>query len=396
MSGPASAGPHRDLPAQIDFARGVAILMVLVYHGLAPWYANFGWQAVHVFVVVSGFVLTLAAARRGHDAAWGTWWRRRLRRLLPAYWTAVIAGFFLALIPWALPIGRAPAAPGELLWTALLDLALVQNFSYSQMLAYPNASLWFVPFIAGFYLVFVPLFRPVARGSVTTVTAILVAATLAEFAVRAAAIRYLDGMPVGFGQGVLQAFGSPPDPNDALDWSVPFQLWAPFGLFPTRVGEFVLGMAAARAYLANPSRVNRLAFGAPALLSGIALWAAGGALVHLGKAGWPYADWLIAAGLGLILPSVGALCARAVPRFTRLVELAGRMSLPLFLVHMPVLYVYVMLYPAWMHSMVLSVVMLHVAIACVLLATWGLARLDRLAALDRLFGLGSAPARDSA
>ncbi len=386
------SGGERDLLGQADFARGVGILMALGYHAIAPWYANFGWQAVHIFLVVSGFVLTYAAMKRGHDASWGAWWRKRMRRILPTYWIVVLAGFLLALIPWALGAGHTPASPGELWRTTLFDLAILHNFSYRQMLAYPNASLWFIPLILGFYPVFVLLFRTVARARARVVVGLVVGTALIEFAVRAAAIAWLDGIPVGFGKGVLESFGSPPPPLDRLDWSFPFQLWAPFGHFPTRLGEFVLGMAAARAYVANRERVNRLALGLPALLAGLALWSLGGWLVHIGHAGWPFADWTITAGHALMLPTLGTWCARAIPPLYRLTGLAGQQSLPLFLVHMPVLYVYVTLYPVWMHSIVLSVVMLHVAIACVLLATWGLARLDRWRALDRLFGLGAPPA----
>ena len=46
----------------------------------------------------------------------------------------------------------------------VLDLLLLRNFSFVSMLSYPNAAMWFVPFIAGFYLVFPPLFRPVTRA----------------------------------------------------------------------------------------------------------------------------------------------------------------------------------------------------------------------------------------
>src|ERR1700733_8613286 len=56
--------PKREI--ELDFIRGIAILMVIDFHGartflLAPFawmgFANFGWAGVDVFFVLSGFLV---------------------------------------------------------------------------------------------------------------------------------------------------------------------------------------------------------------------------------------------------------------------------------------------------------------------------------------------------
>lgn len=107
----------------IDALRGVAVLAVFVNHlpfsmTTAPaaqdapkpisifpeWLVTFldhGRFGVHLFLVISGFCIHMAWARRKDDAAevsFGAFWKRRLHRLYPPYFAALVlslAGLFV-------------------------------------------------------------------------------------------------------------------------------------------------------------------------------------------------------------------------------------------------------------------------------------------------------------
>ncbi len=99
--------------ASIDALRGVAALGVVLYHAIgraeasAPqhllqWPAfflhsltGFGYVGVFLFFVISGFCIHLQwakarAAGRSHQIHFGAFWKRRLRRLYPAYLIALM------------------------------------------------------------------------------------------------------------------------------------------------------------------------------------------------------------------------------------------------------------------------------------------------------------------
>ncbi len=95
----------------VNFLRGAAALLVLVYHvvELAPWPSfpaegalllfRVGWVGVDLFFVISGFVIGLSAMRLYREGApryrW-TFMRRRLARIVPLY--VVTGAAFLILI----------------------------------------------------------------------------------------------------------------------------------------------------------------------------------------------------------------------------------------------------------------------------------------------------------
>ena len=92
-----------------DCARGVAALIVLLYHipliigvkqsenyvlTIIFFPAKFGEQAVYFFMALSGFVLASAYNKFGklNLLTWSTW---RLIRLLPMFYSTLILGFLL-------------------------------------------------------------------------------------------------------------------------------------------------------------------------------------------------------------------------------------------------------------------------------------------------------------
>jgi peptidoglycan/LPS O-acetylase OafA/YrhL len=106
---PRVAGPTR-FPC-LDGMRAIAALSVFAFHFLGRgdpswmhgttriWVSRLGLQGVGIFFVISGFLLYrpfVAAAFRGtQHLSVGSFWRRRFVRILPAYWIALTAYFYI-------------------------------------------------------------------------------------------------------------------------------------------------------------------------------------------------------------------------------------------------------------------------------------------------------------
>ena len=163
------AAPRQRL-AGLDGIRGLAALYVVMHHiferafpgypvdnapAWAGWFI-YGRFAVVVFIVLSGFSLSLSPARHG--------WRldgvsrfayRRARRILPAYWAAL--AFSLA-VAWLIIPPPGQAIPTTK--TVLVNGFLVQNFSGAPS---PNRSLWSMAVEAQLYILFPLLLLLVRR-----------------------------------------------------------------------------------------------------------------------------------------------------------------------------------------------------------------------------------------
>ena len=122
----------------IDVLRAVAALLVLVYHVtvLGEWQLfseplwglpfRQGWIGVDLFLVISGFVITLSAAREREKSLDGFRWRfmqRRLRRLVPLYLLTCVVFVFLV----SPEILTRPA--GQLLALVVSYALFLQNLS---------------------------------------------------------------------------------------------------------------------------------------------------------------------------------------------------------------------------------------------------------------------------
>jgi len=120
----------------IDVLRVVAVLLVLVFHvtALGDWKVfaeplwglplRQGWIGVDLFFVISGFVITLAAARERERNLEGFRWRfmqRRLKRLVPLYLLTCVVYVFLVR-PEILT-----RPPGEILIQVLSHALFLQN-----------------------------------------------------------------------------------------------------------------------------------------------------------------------------------------------------------------------------------------------------------------------------
>jgi peptidoglycan/LPS O-acetylase OafA/YrhL len=73
--------PQRNL--SLDGLRGVAVLLVLLYH---HHYLNAGWLGVDLFFVLSGYLITSILRRTRTDVFfWRSFWIKRFSRILPPF-----------------------------------------------------------------------------------------------------------------------------------------------------------------------------------------------------------------------------------------------------------------------------------------------------------------------
>ncbi|WP_155341902.1 acyltransferase family protein [Acrocarpospora corrugata] len=157
----------------LDGIRGLAALFVVLHHcrllafpgfpadtgpGWASWML-YGHFAVVVFIVLSGFSLAVAPARRDWAlGGLGRFAHRRLWRILPPYWPALAISLVIAwtLVPQP---GEGPPTAKSVLFYGLL----VQDVFGSPS---PNGAFWSIAIEAQLYLVFPLLLLLVRRAGV--------------------------------------------------------------------------------------------------------------------------------------------------------------------------------------------------------------------------------------
>ncbi|GAB3880255.1 acyltransferase family protein [Terrabacter terrigena] len=315
---PAGAVATRRL-AYVDTLRGFAALWVFLLHVHGYWLGNvrppklsgdgvlvrvmgFGGAGVDIFVVLSGFCLTLPLIRDGRvrDLDPRRFFRRRAYRLLPAYYAAVLLVMGLELVPALRErlVGRDLTA-----FDGLTHLTLTFPF-FGDTLGAVNGSLWSISLEATLYLGF-PLLLLVHR----------------RHGLRGVMVTTL---------GV------------ALGWAV-FGLWwagqaHPAGLvpstdklFPARWFQFALGLWAAT-LVRSPRAAHTVRAGA-ALPVGLVLGLTGYA------AGWGPVSAL---GFGVVAVCLLVLLARVPARVfeagpLRWLTALGVISYSFYLLHQPVL-----------------------------------------------------------
>jgi peptidoglycan/LPS O-acetylase OafA/YrhL len=177
ISAPSSPEPQQ-LPA-LTSLRFFAALVVVAFHAQVsqvPWLphivkvvCNSGYQAVTFFFVLSGFILThvYAPAERSEGLAVTDreFWRRRARRILPAYYLGLILGapsvLYGIFVSHNIVVGN--------IWLSLfLALVLLQAWAPPFALTW-NAPAWSLSVEAFFYAVFPALIRSIRRVGCWTI-----------------------------------------------------------------------------------------------------------------------------------------------------------------------------------------------------------------------------------
>jgi peptidoglycan/LPS O-acetylase OafA/YrhL len=180
----------------LDGIRGLAALFVVVNHVFlrafpgypvdnAPWWAAefiYGRFAVVVFIVLSGFSLSVSPARAGWRLGGiAKFARRRAWRILPPYWAAlvfslVMTWFVVAQPGWPIPTVQSVAVNGLL----VQDVFAVPS---------PNRAFWSIAIEAQLYLVFPLLILAMRRRNALATVAFVAVPVLALGVSSAAHVR---------------------------------------------------------------------------------------------------------------------------------------------------------------------------------------------------------------
>jgi len=174
---------------ELDSVRGVAILMVLFFHGFAtgqnvdaftgfskllvrlvsPW-----WAGVNLFFALSGFLITgILLDGKHHRQYYRRFYLRRALRILPAYYALLL---LLALL------GRY-GTQGENVSFAFLGLSAIYLANVTPLFGIPMqfGVLWSLAVEEHFYLVWPAIVRNVSRRMVGVIAVVVaVASTLAR------------------------------------------------------------------------------------------------------------------------------------------------------------------------------------------------------------------------
>jgi peptidoglycan/LPS O-acetylase OafA/YrhL len=317
----------------LDFCKGFLIIWIVYFHFHKG--DGVGWQGVHPFIVFSGFGLTYSCLlKREKGITWKPWFLRRAERILPAYWLVCLFGSLLSIylifnIQKYCDLSTCFLQPATKLF---LEVSFLKVFSYQTMwsLIYFD-HLWFIPLIISFYVIFPFLFNfLVSNGNVTkNCTRLFVTALLVEFLYRFLSIYALDGFPVGYENSLFHI--PPPEPLNRLHADFPFQLQMPFGFFPSRIGEFVLGMTGAVALIYHPQKLNAI-FTSWMMGLGFLIWVIGCALLYV-RLGWIAADFFIALGLVLVVINLAWICQQRFSFLFLKLSILGIWSYSMYLVH---------------------------------------------------------------
>jgi len=308
-----------------------------------------GWQAVHIFIFVSGFGLYLSYLKKQSRQAkspsvelpWYQWLQKRLNRILPKYWVVltiiVIVKIAFVIIDWLGESGQQ-IFPNRVIILSiqyLMSISLIRGFTQASFYSLAGA-LWFIPLILGMYLVF-PIFIKFINHNHNThrnfqlFLAITVLVTLVY--------RFLINIDPCATPIPFQIHDGCVDP---WNWNLHkiFSLYVPYGLFIARLPEFVLGMYLAHLHFQGSIRKllktshTRLHY----FLFGMGIWSLGNVSSYY-KASWPFCDLLIGLGLIILLTAVFYARTYPIPPYLRVgIQGISNISYEMFLLHQFVLF----------------------------------------------------------
>jgi peptidoglycan/LPS O-acetylase OafA/YrhL len=244
--------------ATLDGLRGMAAVMVILSHYFAEVPGGiaalmFGWLAVDIFFVLSGFLIgKLILERQQHSNFFSVFYVRRCCRIIPAYVITVVVCF--ALIE-RLPSQWTDAETSFPLWSYLL---FVQNFYMAgtgSVGAHWLAPTWTLAVEEHFYLIVPALIVFVRKQWLPTIFVVTAVAAIALRVViyyysdlhHYAAVVLLPGRADLLTCGLLAAIAYK---NPSIDWS---------RLIPTlRILPIAALIASGLAYLVDPKLFNVL------------------------------------------------------------------------------------------------------------------------------------------
>jgi peptidoglycan/LPS O-acetylase OafA/YrhL len=311
--------PSNRLPG-VDGLRAVAALWVVLFHVTALSHARFpqvpgldlflksGSTGVSLFLVLSGFCLFLPFAG-GRTARFksGDFFKRRFRRLAPAYYTSLVLSVALLLVT-SQPLGVPGLSFGDATWQLATHLTLAHSLFPDTFYAL-NGAYWSLGLEWQLYLGLPLLIFGMRRFGLWPVVGFAVGCNVV----------YRLALGLAINSGTIPA-------GSALaEYVLPNQL---FG----RWAEFAFGMLAAELYATH--RLERLGRFVPLMLCGIV------ALVPVALLVTQYELSHIVYGLVFVtllcLVLVGDNAVTRVMSWRPLVAI-GTMSYSLYLIHQPVI-----------------------------------------------------------
>lgn len=150
---------------ELDSLRGVAVLSVLFFHGIAPpaspvWtsaermllsISGYGWVGVNLFFVLSGFLITgILIDSRNDGHYYSHFYARRALRILPALWSMLLLLLISGSIDWRF-FG--------------LSALFLGNFATLMGVALQYGPLWSLAVEEHFYLLWPTVIRQLGRRS---------------------------------------------------------------------------------------------------------------------------------------------------------------------------------------------------------------------------------------
>lgn len=142
----------------IDMFRGIAILLVVLFHFTArlpayalnitegaPWPVFFGWVGVYFFFIISGYCIFMTLER---SATVGVFLARRISRIYPAFVAAVLILFVFGLFAY---IPSVPEAKFHVTPPNLLDVVM-NLFFVGEIGEWVDGSFWSIAVEVKFYL----------------------------------------------------------------------------------------------------------------------------------------------------------------------------------------------------------------------------------------------------
>lgn len=308
-----------------NFCKGLAIALVVLVHYRGGW---FGWQGVHLFIVLSGFGLAYSCAKQTESINWLNWFQRRMRRVLPVYWIAVLFSFPLLAYLSSLKFAVV---------RTFLDCFLLTNV-FEDVVGEATGSFWYVPFIMGAYLLFPILYKQFQKYSTVQGIVLILLITMGiEFSYRAIAIYHLDGLPIAHTDKFLEIFPKTVKAlNEQSDWFFGFfQRRSPFGFILARIGEFTLGMVAGLALVKNRQKFHNIILNPYTGWLGLIIWLAGQALLYIGLWGWIFTDFVITLGMILWVVNLADFTQKKIPLLFQTLTGIGVWSYYIYLTHQP-------------------------------------------------------------
>lgn len=262
-------------------------------HGLYTAVASFGFHAVAVFLILSGFGLAYSLAKTGNpEDGWGSWYRGRVLRLYPMYWLA-------HLVYLVSPFVAHYEATDYRFFLSLLGDRI---YPVDSIFYYANPAWWYFGLLLQLYLVFPLLFRLLQKLGPVRFLVLCAVITFGS--------RYLLLL-------VLSTHG----------------YYVQGAFFGARLWEFALGMVLGLLYRRFPREVEHRLFSFPTILSGVVVYGLG-LYSYATIQTYIANDALIGTGLFIILAHIARWC-ELLPRLGALLAYVGAFSYGLYLLHQP-------------------------------------------------------------